>query len=136
MASRQTSPKHLLFLLNGALMLCHALELIENVLAKNAVDLSVHCVADALHIHYENAMVVPNSRSGDQCHFSPASVSYESGALFWRVSAPELDRIQNEDSRLSIDLNANQDHPYTVPRSIGRMLPRYSAFSEAPPADC
>ena len=57
------------------------LELIENILAKNAVDLSVHCVGDALHILYENVMVFPNSRSGDQCRFSPAPVSYESGAL-------------------------------------------------------
>jgi predicted RNA-binding Zn ribbon-like protein len=70
------------------------LELTENVLAKNAVDLSVHCVADALHILYENAMVFPNSRSGDQCRFSPASVSHEFGALFRRVSAPEVDRIE------------------------------------------
>src|SRR5258708_7714382 len=28
------------------------IELIENVLAKNAIDPSVHCVADALHIRY------------------------------------------------------------------------------------
>jgi hypothetical protein len=101
------------------------LELIENILAKNAVDLSVHCVGDALHILYENAMVFPNSRSGDQCRFSPAPVSYESGALFRRISVPKVDRIepgrfrtqncgtgacvQDEGSQSSINPDANQE---------------------------
>lgn len=70
------------------------LELTENVLTKNAVDLSVHRVGDALHILYENAAVFPNSLSGDQCRFSPVPVSYESGAIFRRTSAPEVDRIE------------------------------------------
>jgi hypothetical protein len=46
------------------------LELTQNVLAKNAVDLSMHRVSDALHILYENAIVLPNYRSGDQRRFS------------------------------------------------------------------
>lgn len=70
------------------------LELTENVLAQNAVDLSVHRVGDAFHILYENAAVFPSSLSGDQCRFSPVPVSYESGAIFRRTSAPEVDRIE------------------------------------------
>ena len=40
-------------------------ELIENILAKNAVDVSMHCAGDALHIRYKNAVVFPDSGSGD-----------------------------------------------------------------------
>ena len=48
------------------------LELTQNVLAKNAVDLSMHCVSDALHILYENAIVLPNYRCGHQRRFPSA----------------------------------------------------------------
>ena len=65
------------------------LELTENILAKNAVDLSVHCVGDAIHIRYENAMVFPNSRTSDQCRFSPTPVSDESCLLYTSDAADE-----------------------------------------------
>ena len=40
-------------------------EPIENILVQNAVDPSMHCASDARHIDHKNAVVSPDSGSGD-----------------------------------------------------------------------
>ena len=128
------------------------LELIENILAKNAVDFSVHCVGDALHILYENAMVFPNSRSGDQCRFSqrpsPTNpVPFLGGSACRRLigSSPDASGLRivvlepvskMRAASLPLTRTLTKITPNTASRSIGRTLRQCGVFADVQGADC